>query len=235
MAEKFDIDAEVVRPGTVAGWSRHLPAWAVALRRVTRLSSSRSTTSRATAAGPTSCAPVRARDRRRGAHSAGRRRAARPAAPQLVTELATDPQAPQSLTLATPHSGVEAAFRSLLTLLDPAFADLAADRAARRQRSLRRQLAQHLVQRRRADIRSLSGGRDVFPERQRGKRPTRSARVPEALQRCPRSTPASWCATTQGAPRTASVSAGGLRWPCCAASARARCGRGHLSAPVPPA
>ena len=46
---------------------------------------------------------------------------------QLVRDLARDPARHLVLCTATPHSGVEAAFRSLLELLDPAFAALPED------------------------------------------------------------------------------------------------------------
>ena len=70
------------------------------------------------------------------------------------------------LVTATPHSGNEDAFRSLLALLDDDFADLPVedlDRAGRE--GVRRRLARHLVQRRRADIRRYLETDTAFPER----------------------------------------------------------------------
>ena len=72
----------------------------------------------------------------------------------LIKRLASDPTRHLVLTTATPHSGIEAAFLSLLTLLDPAFAELPEEEALTADHPLRRRLAAHFVQRRRGDIRA---------------------------------------------------------------------------------
>lgn len=56
------------------------------------------------------------------------------------------------LVTATPHNGNEAAFRSLLSLLDPEFADLPLDISREEREGVIRKLAKHLVQRRRGDL-----------------------------------------------------------------------------------
>lgn len=84
---------------------------------------------------------------------------------QLVKDLAKDPERHLVLCTATPHSGVEAAFRSLLELLDPAFAALPEDETLDATDPLRRKLAGHFVQRRRVDIRAYLDERTTFPER----------------------------------------------------------------------
>ncbi|HLT18964.1 MAG TPA: DEAD/DEAH box helicase, partial [Thermomicrobiales bacterium] len=71
----------------------------------------------------------------------------------LVKSLADDPDRHLILVTATPHSGKEEAFRSLLTLLNPAFADLPEDLSGPENAHHRRKLAEHVVQRRRGDIR----------------------------------------------------------------------------------
>ncbi len=53
-----------------------------------------------------------------------------------------------------PHSGKEHAFRSLLAFLDPGFAELPEDLTGEANVRHRRRLAQHFIQRRRADIRT---------------------------------------------------------------------------------
>ncbi|MFV9504662.1 MAG: helicase-related protein [Oscillochloridaceae bacterium umkhey_bin13] len=79
---------------------------------------------------------------------------------ELVRELAGQAGRNLILLTATPHSGVEDAFTSLIGLLDPRFAqfDLAqladADRDA---------LARHFVQRRRGDVQRWLGADDVTP------------------------------------------------------------------------
>lgn len=83
---------------------------------------------------------------------------------QMVADLAADPERHLVLVTATPHSGDEQAFRSLLALLDPAFADLPEDLAGDANQGLRRRLARHLVQRRRGDLRSFLAD-TPFPDR----------------------------------------------------------------------
>ena len=84
----------------------------------------------------------------------------------LVRRLAGDPKRHLVLVTATPHSGNEAAFRDLLGYLDPAFATLPDDFSGTVNEPVRRHLARHLVQRRRADIRTYLEEDTPFPERQ---------------------------------------------------------------------
>ena len=97
------------------------------------------------------------------AHTAARPRSDRGTAQQqryaLVKDLATDPRRHMILTTATPHSGIEESFRSLLGLLNPNFdsaneADLP-----------RTQLTPHIVQRKRADLKRWLDVDTPFPER----------------------------------------------------------------------
>jgi superfamily II DNA or RNA helicase len=85
---------------------------------------------------------------------------------QLVTGLAADPARHLLLVTATPHSGKEAAFRSLLALLDPDFANLPDDLSGTTNEHHRRRLAAHFVQRRRGDIRHYMQADTPFPERE---------------------------------------------------------------------
>lgn len=73
---------------------------------------------------------------------------------ELLQRLVKDDERHLILLTATPHSGDEAAFYNLLSLLDPRFAELqnrTSDSDSRRQ-ELRQELARHFVQRRRKDI-----------------------------------------------------------------------------------
>ena len=90
------------------------------------------------------------------------------------------------LVTATPHSGKEDAFRSLLGFLDPSFLDLPDDLSGPANEHHRRRLAQHLVQRRRADIRHWMRAETPVP-RQGGGRGALHAlpRVPQALREGP--------------------------------------------------
>ncbi len=82
---------------------------------------------------------------------------------QLLRGLAQDHNRHLLLLTATPHSGVEESFRSLLALLHPDFANL--DLRGLAEPQLER-LARHLVQRRRADIAQWLGTETPFPERE---------------------------------------------------------------------
>ncbi|MBZ0295877.1 MAG: DEAD/DEAH box helicase, partial [Anaerolineae bacterium] len=84
---------------------------------------------------------------------------------ELVTALADDPNRHLVLVTATPHSGKEEAFRSLLAMLNPDFADLPDDLSGAENEGLRRELARYFVQRRRGDIRAYMDAITPFPER----------------------------------------------------------------------
>jgi superfamily II DNA or RNA helicase len=84
---------------------------------------------------------------------------------QLVSSLAHDTSRHLLLVTATPHSGNEEAFRSLLTLLDEDFASLPEDLTGREHEAERRRLAAYFVQRRRGDIRTYLQADTPFPER----------------------------------------------------------------------
>ena len=95
------------------------------------------------------------------------------------------------LVTATPHSGNEDAFRSLLSFLDADFANLPADLSGDKNRHVRERIAAHFVQRRRGDIRHFLQTDTPFPERAgSGGNLQAACRVPEALQAsagiCPR-------------------------------------------------
>jgi superfamily II DNA or RNA helicase len=83
---------------------------------------------------------------------------------RLLSDLAADPGRNLVLVTATPHSGNEGAFRSLVGLLDKSFAGLAED-DDRIDEATRARLARHFVQRRRADIRTYLDADTPFPER----------------------------------------------------------------------
>ncbi len=67
---------------------------------------------------------------------------------------------------ATPHSGDEAAFHNLLGLLHPDFRALQGMPDGPARQRLRERLAQHFVQRRRADIAEWRDAGSVFPDRE---------------------------------------------------------------------
>ena len=78
----------------------------------------------------------------------------------LIREIANDSKRHLVLATATPHSGVEESFRSLLGLLEPSL-DIPETLELRRS-----QLVPYFIQRRRADLRGWLGTDTPFPERQ---------------------------------------------------------------------
>ncbi len=83
----------------------------------------------------------------------------------LVADIAKDPQRHLILVTATPHSGKDDPFRSLLGLLDRDFLDLPDSLAGEENRARRERLARHLVQRRRSDIAHYLQTDTAFPQR----------------------------------------------------------------------
>lgn len=83
----------------------------------------------------------------------------------LVKRIASRADRHIVLVTATPHSGNEQAFRSLLGLLKEEFFDLPDDIGREEREGVRRRLARHLVQRRRPDIRHYLETDTAFPER----------------------------------------------------------------------
>ena len=84
---------------------------------------------------------------------------------ELIKTLAQEPQRHLLLVTATPHSGKEEAFRALLNLLNPEFADLPEDLSGKANEKYRREVARYFVQRRRDDIRRYLYADTPFPER----------------------------------------------------------------------
>lgn len=85
---------------------------------------------------------------------------------QLLRDLALNPERHIILVTATPHSGDDEDFRSLITLLNPKFKELPADIRGKENEVHRRLLAQHFVQRRRPDIRKYLEMDTSFPQRE---------------------------------------------------------------------
>lgn len=85
---------------------------------------------------------------------------------EMVRGLAQNPNRHIVLVTATPHSGKEEAFRSLLTFLDKEFDDLPEDLTGEENLRHRKHLAQHFIQRRRGDIQNYLDSKTPFPKRE---------------------------------------------------------------------
>ncbi|WP_308796407.1 helicase-related protein [Agromyces silvae] len=162
LSEKFGLDAQLVLPSTITSLERGLTMNESVFERypVTVVSLDFIKVSRRRYEFQNSAPDLVIVDE---AHSvavddSGRGSGGRTQRYELVRALADDPDRHLVLTTATPHSGNDGAFRNLIGLLDPELktTDLASDQG-------RRRLASHMVQRRRADIRSYLDEDTKFP------------------------------------------------------------------------
>ncbi|PLS68256.1 MAG: helicase [Cyanobacteria bacterium M5B4] len=81
---------------------------------------------------------------------------------QLVNEIAENQNQHLILLSATPHSGIEESFLSILGLIKPEFATMNLESLSKQERT---KLANHFIQRRRADVKKWLGNETPFPER----------------------------------------------------------------------
>ena len=168
LAEKFHIDAELVLSSTIQRLERDLPLGVSVFDRhaFTVVSTDFIKAPRRAEDFALRCPEFVIVDEAHGCTLAGGVGRGRQQRHELLRRVTADPARHVVLVTATPHSGNEEAFRSLLALLDDDFADLPVeelDRAGRE--GMRRRLARHLVQRRRADIRRYLETDTAFPER----------------------------------------------------------------------
>lgn len=84
----------------------------------------------------------------------------------LLRKLADKQDRHLLLLTATPHSGDDAAWQSLIGLLDDRLGDLPADLSCRGREDDRKLLAKYMIQRQRADIREYLNEDTPFPERE---------------------------------------------------------------------
>lgn len=167
LLQKFHIDAELVLSSTIQQLERDLPIGESVFDRhkFTIVSTDFIKASRRLEDFALKCPEFVIVDEAHGctqAHGAGRGRQQRFA---LLKRIIEDPDRHLVLVTATPHSGNEGAFRSLLSLLDSKFEDLPENLDGTEREGLRRQLAKHLVQRRRADIQHYLEADTFFPTR----------------------------------------------------------------------
>ncbi len=83
----------------------------------------------------------------------------------LLEKIAADPERHLLLVTATPHSGKEEAFTSLLKLLNPELAAFSLEQRNSNQERIRTILARHLVQRGRKDVQQFLQQDTPFPQR----------------------------------------------------------------------
>ena len=167
LAEKFHIEAELVLSSTIQRLERDLPLGVSVFdrHRFTVVSTDFIKTPRRAEDFVLKCPEFVIVDEAHGCTLAGGVGRGRQQRFELLRRVTEDPARHLVLVTATPHSGNEEAFRSLLSLLDAEFADLPSDLDRAGREGIRRKLARYLVQRRRADIRHYLETDTAFPER----------------------------------------------------------------------
>jgi len=166
LQQKFQIDAVVIRSGTVSKLERGLPSDDRHIFEYYRhiiVSLDYAKSERRRASFLTHCPDLVIVDE---AHTCARGNSGDTSVQQrhqLVQQVAAKTERHLVLLTATPHSGIEASFLSILGLLEPEFERFDLDRLTEAQRI---QLASHFVQRRRADVKSWLGNETPFPERE---------------------------------------------------------------------
>ena len=172
LAEKFHIEAQVIRSGTVARLERLTPPDHSIFEHHPHFVASIDTVKGARYRDNflQHCPDLVIVDEVHGAARppGGRRSGSQQQRHELLRELAADPKRHLILLTATPHSGVEEAFLSLLGLLDPSFEQLD---LANLDDAGRDALAKCFIQRRRADVKRWMGEETPFPDRDPVERP----------------------------------------------------------------
>jgi hypothetical protein len=165
LAEKFSLDAVVIRSGTVSQLERRKASpesiyryYPIQVASIDFLKSDRNRH-----LFLLDCPELVIVDEVHGAAAASGANQGQQQRHQLVSDVAADESRHLILLTATPHSGIDSAFRSLLGLLRPQFANWDAARLSEPQRI---ELARHFVQRTRRDIERDWEGEHCFPTRQ---------------------------------------------------------------------
>ena len=234
LRQKFAIEAAVVRPSSVARLERELPRQDLSIyEHYPHLIASIDFVKAERHRGPflrTAPDLVIVDEAHGAARPRGDRERGQHQRHELVHALAADRERHLLLVTATPHSGIEESFRSLLGLLDPGFEQPPPGSvAAERQR-----LLPHVIQRRRKDVERWLGAETPFPERVAEETRYELGRDYLALYR----DVLEYCRETVEAgaglcARRSSACATGPRSRCCAASSRARARRRRSSPPAP--
>lgn len=166
LSEKFNIEAVVVRSGTIARLERQTPPDTSIFAHYPHLIASIDTVKgdRYRASFWQHCPELLIVDEVHGAAAppGEKRSRSQQQRHELLYDLAQKPDRHLILLSATPHSGVESSFLSILGLLQSEFQELNLNNLSAEERI---DLARYFIQRRRADVRSWMGTDTPFPER----------------------------------------------------------------------
>lgn len=166
LREKFHIDAVVIRSGTVSKLERGLPGGdhhVFGYYRHIIVSLDYAKSDRRRASFLAHCPDLVIVDEAHTCARPGGRSASQQQRHQLLQELAEREQQNFILLTATPHSGIEESFLSIIGLLKGKFESWDINNLTQEQRI---ELANHFVQRRRADVKQWLGNETPFPERE---------------------------------------------------------------------
>jgi len=165
LEQKFNLEAVVIRSGTVSGLERRTPPGRIIYQYfpIQVISIDWVKTDRNKHQFLQFCPEMVIVDEVHGAAEASARSRSQQERHQLLREIAQDADRHLILLTATPHSGIEEAFRSLLGLLKPEFKEW---NIAELDEPKRIELARHFVQRTRQDIENEWEGEHCFPIRE---------------------------------------------------------------------
>ncbi|AVH74343.1 helicase-related protein [Nostoc sp. 'Lobaria pulmonaria (5183) cyanobiont'] len=165
LSEKFHIDAVVVRSGTASKLERNIPNndSVFSYYRHLIVSLDYAKADRRRASFITHCPDLVIVDEAHTCARPNKTTTSQQQRHQLITEIAQKQEQHLLLLTATPHSGIEESFLSLLGLLKPEFEHFNLNSLTDKQRD---HLANHFVQRRRADVKLWLGNETPFPERE---------------------------------------------------------------------
>ncbi len=165
LSEKFHIDAVVVRSGTASKLERNKPnndsIFSYYRHLIVSLDYAKADSRRASFI--THCPDLVIVDEAHTCARPNKTTTSQQQRHQLITEIAKKQEQHLLLLTATPHSGIEESFLSLLGLLKPEFEHFNLNSLTDKQRD---HLANHFVQRRRADVKLWLGNETPFPERE---------------------------------------------------------------------
>ncbi|MDD1414887.1 DEAD/DEAH box helicase [Dolichospermum sp. ST_con] len=170
LREKFHIDAVVVRSGTASKLERAIPngSHVFSYYRHIIVSLDYAKAERRKASFITHCPDFVIVDEAHTCTRSGSKGTSQQQRHQLIQQIAQKQNRHLLLLSATPHSGIEESFLSLLGLLQPEFENLTLDKLTEPQRDT---LASHFIQRRRADVKLWLGNETPFPERKSDEEP----------------------------------------------------------------
>ncbi|MEI2581760.1 helicase-related protein [Scytonema sp. PRP1] len=180
LREKFHIDAVVIRSGTASKLERNVPngSHIFSYYRHLIVSLDYAKAERRRASFITHCPDLVIVDEAHTCASGNNKSASQQQRHQLIQEIAKKKEQHLLLLTATPHSGIEESFLSLLGLLKPEFEQLTLEKLTEQQRD---SLASHFIQRRRADVKLWLGNETPFPERESQEQPYKLSKEYRAL------------------------------------------------------